>query len=109
MATKQDIRNDGFRRGQSVASWTDMPEIGTRIRPDIDWVGLGQYVTARNQFDYWELCANASAEIPSDTREELEALAKPYDVWEVFEAGITAGIQAYGRKHHACELANAGE
>jgi hypothetical protein len=114
MATKQDIRNEGFRRGQNVASWTDMPEIGTKLPRDVDWVGIGVVIEA-NQYEAWEmLCGEAESNDRQfspfeQTARDLNEMAesKPYDVWEVYEAGIQAGIAAYGRKHHAAALANA--
>jgi hypothetical protein len=104
MATKQDIRNEGFRRGQNVASWVDLPAIGDRIRPDVDWVGLGRYVTEANRFDYWELLAQSqSYGIP----DQFCGIIKPYDVADVFREGVEAGIRAYGRRHHKQALSNA--
>lgn len=109
MTTKQDIRNEGFRRGQNVASWTDLPEIGLKIALDLDWVGYDT-VTEANQYHVWEMfCGEAERNdrqfSPFEvTAHELNELRKPYDVWEVFEAGISASITAYGRKHHADAL-----
>jgi hypothetical protein len=114
MATRQDIRNEGFRRGQNVASWVDMPAIGTELQPDIDWIGL-DIVTEANQYEAWEMLCNEAESNDrqsspfEQTAHELNELAetKPYDPWEVFEDGIRAGIQAYGRRHHKAALANA--
>ena len=108
MTTKQDIRNEGFRRGFNVASWTDLPTIGDRIPKDVDWVGYEE-VTEENQGDVWELFAfeaesNGRQFSPFEqTAAELNELAesKPYDVWQVYEDGIAAGIRAYWRKHYA--------
>jgi hypothetical protein len=108
MATRQDIRNEGFRRGQAVASEIAMPPIG-----GIDWAG--HQVTADYQFYAWEeACYGAEyrqRQLPSfaPTDRQLDELAnlKPYDPWEVFEDGIRAGIRAYGRRHHKQALASA--
>jgi hypothetical protein len=97
MAIRQDIRNEGFRRGQNVASEIAMPPIG-----GIDWAG--HQVTADYQFYAWEeACYGA----PTDRQLDELANLKPYDPWEVFEDGIRAGIRAYGRRHHKQALANA--
>ena len=109
--TKKDIRNLGFSRGNNIASWADVPEVGTPIDWDVDWIGLGETVTEENQREYMELlCAEAESNDRQNspfefTAHELNEMAdsKPYDVWEVFEDGIRAGIRANLRKRFGKE------
>lgn len=101
MATKQEIYEAGFERGYNVASWVDVPEIGSPIDKCIDWVGYGDVVTEENVQDYMETCAfeaesNGRQYSPFEfTANELNEMedSKPYDVWQVFEDGIAAGIR----------------
>jgi hypothetical protein len=101
MATKQEIYKAGFNRGFNIASWVDMPEIGSSIDKYIDWQGLGSTVTEENLADYMETLAFESESMNREyspfefTAHDLNEMSetKPYDVWEVFESGIAAGIR----------------
>ncbi len=104
---KREIYNMGYRRGWNVASWQDMPEIGDELPRHLDWVGYGT-VDHENQIDVWEMiCGEAESSDRSfspwdHTAHALNDIAdsKPYDVWQVYDDAILAGIRAYRRKNY---------
>ena len=106
--TTKDAYERGFERGFNCASWQDLPEIGWKIPRHIDYVGYS-VVDEENQGDVWEMMCFESESGARDfspfefTAHDLNEIAdsKPYDVWEVFDNGITAGIRSYWRKHYA--------
>ena len=108
MTTRRQIRDLGYTRGWNVASWCDLPEIGSHIPKHVDWVGYDT-VDADNLRDVWEmLCSESESNdrqfSPFEfTAYELNELqeTKPYDPWEVFEDGLRAGIAAYWRKNYS--------
>ncbi len=98
--TKREIYKLGFERGFNVASWTDLPEIGEKLCRSIDWAGIGE-ITTENVAEAFEmLCHGAESngrdfspfEFTAHQMNELED-KKPYDVWEIFDNGIAAGIR----------------
>jgi len=110
MTTKQEIFNEGYDRGYSIASWQDLPEIGTEIKP----FTLPNFIGPINDIHdaaevFIESCCEAEAndrqfspfEFTAKELNEMEN-SKPYDVWEEFEDGITAGFEAnwLERKHY---------
>jgi len=103
---KREIRDMGYERGWNIASWQEMPAIGTNIRNDLDWVGYS-VVDADNQIDVWlMLCGEAESHGRDfspweQTAHALNEVAesKPYDVWQVYDDAIYAGFKAYRRKH----------
>jgi len=110
MTTKREIERAGYERGQAVASWVDLPEIGEPIDWSVDWWGLGETVTRENVADYYEMLCDAAEKngrqfSPFEmTANELNKLqeVKPYDVWQVYEDGIQRGFRAEwrARKHY---------
>ena len=96
--TKKEILDTGIDRGICVASWCEIPEIGIKVRLESE--GLVE-VTEDNLFDTCiSLCfeseANDRSYSPFEfTAKELNDLVekKPYDVWELFEAGIYIGFK----------------
>jgi len=106
MTSKKEIHESGYLRGWNVASWQDVPAIGTEIPRHIDWVGY-RIVDTENQRDVWEMyCFEAESHgrefSPFEhTAHDLNEIAesKSYDVWEIYDAGIAAGIRAYWRKN----------
>ena len=99
--TKKDIREAGFNRGHNIASWQDMPEIGDKVDKYIDWFGY-DVVDQDNILDVCVLYANAAEENDRQyspfefTASELNEItdSKPYDVWQVFDEAIQAGMLA---------------
>lgn len=103
--TKREIYQTGYNRGWNVATWQDMPKIGDSIPKNMDWVGYGT-VDRDNQIEVWSMfCSEAESrdrdfspfEFTAHNLNEI-AESKPYDVWEVYDAGILAGINAGRRK-----------
>lgn len=103
---KSIIFQDGIERGRAVASWIDLPQIGSVVLTESD----GRIViTKENQADVWvSLCYDAESNgrqySPFEfTARELNDLheSKPYDVWEVFESGITEGINREWSEQYA--------
>lgn len=98
--TKKEIYREGFRRGYNIASWQDLPEIGTEIKP----FQVSNFIgTIETMSDAEEVFFCLAGEAESNDREyspfeftakELNDLeeTKPYDVWEVYENGISAGM-----------------
>jgi hypothetical protein len=103
--TKREIYLMGYNRGWDVATWQDMPAIGDNVPKDIDWIGCGT-VDRENQIDVWHMYVSEAESRDRDfspwefTAHALNEIAdaKPYDVWEVYEDGISAGIAANRRK-----------
>lgn len=98
--TKKEILESGRDNGYNIASWIDLPEIGSPIDKCIDWIGLGDVVTKNNVADYFEILCHA-AEDNSRQYSDFSFLAhdlneiadqKPYDVWEVYDEGVSKGI-----------------
>lgn len=95
---KSMIWQSGFDRGQCVASWMDIPNIGEVLPKHIDWLGIGTIEHEHEQADAFFMLCHDAEENGRDfspfefTARELNELqeSKDYDVWEVFEAGILA-------------------
>lgn len=103
---KRDAYSAGYDRGWNVASWQDMPEIGSRLTPDVDWQGIGTVETVADQIDAWEaLCGEAESHgrqfSPFEfTSHAINSSRDPEGYWEAFDEGISAGMRAYRRKHY---------
>lgn len=107
MTTKREAYTMGRTRGYNVASWVDMPEIGQTLGRDIDWQGIGTIETVEDQLDAWAAMCSAAegndrdfSPFESTAHEFNEQLDRSADLWEAFEDGITAGLNAYRRKHY---------
>lgn len=104
--TKREARKAGYGRGWNVASWVDMPAIGSRLPRDMDWVGMGELKTAWERIEAWSmLCSEAESNDRSYspfefTAHDINEQPNSDELWEAFEEGITAGINAYRRKHY---------
>jgi len=100
--TRDEVYEMGRERGGNVASWTDIPEVGSPIDTFLDWQGLGDVVTEDNQADYMEMLAFAAESNSRDfspfefTANELNGLEETadFEVWEAFDEGIADGIRA---------------
>jgi hypothetical protein len=97
MTTKREIYNDGKERGECVASWLELPDLGTKV-----WSELNGNVTL-DKDNYLETMIDLALDNEQhdrqyspfeDTAKELNELneVKPYDVWEIYESGIDKGI-----------------
>jgi len=87
----------GFDHGRSCASWIDVPTLGERVSPEIDWVGYGN-VTAGNVLEVMELYAHAAEENARQfspfelTAHEFNTNNDPDTAWEDYDEGVHAGI-----------------
>ena len=94
---QRDAKSLGRERGHNVASWVDMPDMGSTVRTDADGK---QIVGEDNVWDIMESLAyqNESANrdfSPFEHTAHAFNEAKNSDaLWEAFEAGITLGIQS---------------
>lgn len=96
---KKEAYNLGKDRGYSVASWVDVPEVGSRIDKTVDYYGFGDFVTKDNRWDYMEmLCHDAELngrqyspfEFVAHELNENENKADMY--WDEFDRGVDVGI-----------------
>tara|TARA_R110000787_G_scaffold240348_1_gene346629 strand:- start:311 stop:811 length:501 start_codon:yes stop_codon:yes gene_type:complete len=98
-AETTDAYDRGFDRGQSVASWVDIPDIGTKLPPDVDWVGVETILTEADQIEAMELLAGASETNDRDfspfelTASEFNKSENADEIWLAFDNGIAAGIR----------------
>lgn len=102
----------GWRHGHGCAA-CNIPAIGDKISPCIDWVGLGDEVDADNIREYHDVLAHAGAdnsrqyspfeftahefnEHPSEysIREDGDDTPSAEACWEAFEEGTTDAIRA---------------
>ena len=95
---KREAYEMGLDRGRNVASWVDMPELGTKIPRNIDWVGY-DVVTEDNMADVMELYAFAGESNDREyspfefTASEFNHARNSESLWESFDRGITDGIR----------------
>ena len=100
--TRQDIYDDGFNRGYDTASWVDLPEIGTKVKPFQVEAFVG---TIENISDAEDVFVSIAHEAEGNSRQfspfeftagELNELEQDesidYDPWEAFDEGIHDGI-----------------
>lgn len=89
---------EGFDRGDSVASWIDLPEIGQTLDRSIDLFGVG---TIEDENDVAEAFSALAGEAEANSRQyspfeftahELNEREDSEEAWEAFDAGIAAGI-----------------
>lgn len=96
----------GYNHGWSLASWNDIPEIGTKLAPEIDWVGTGDIETVEDQLEAWEQILHAANEhcrqfSPFEqTAHELNSHPDPERAWEVFDRATEKAWADYRRKHY---------
>jgi hypothetical protein len=94
---KSEAYEMGFERGESVASWIDIPELGTEIK-HIDYVGY-ETVTEENFLDVMEMFAfeaesNGREYSPFEfTASEFNKARNSESLWEAFDNGIADGIR----------------
>ncbi len=93
----KDAYERGYKRGDSCASWCDMPEIGDAIPRSVDWVGY-RVVTDENQADVHTMYAHESESnnrqySPFEfTAHEFNSSDDSEALWGAFQAGIDDGI-----------------
>jgi len=89
---------EGKSRGRSIASWVDIPEIGSQIPRELDWVGYGE-VTADNIRDVIEMIALDGESGSRDyspfevTAHAINESRDPDKAWSDFDEGILAGVR----------------
>ncbi len=100
----------GWNHGHGIAGH-NVPSIGDRICPSIDWLGLGKTVTSENIAEYHELLCFA-AESNSREYSPFEFTAHEFNesdnsesLWEAFEAGIADSIRNDLKGYSYAELA----
>ena len=96
------VYEEGFERGYNIASWQDLPEIGTEIpRFMVDgFSGIIENVEDAQEV-FISVCfsaedSNRQFSLFEFMAKELNALDEvaSFDVWGVFEDGITDGFYA---------------
>lgn len=103
---KREAYNQGRDRGWNVASWVDMPEIGSEVPKHLDWIGIGAVEDVADQIDAWEVYCYESESNDRQfspfefTAKEINESRWPDEYWTAFDDGIRAGIHAYRRKHY---------
>jgi hypothetical protein len=97
----------GFQRGYNLASWQDIPEIGSKLPRHIDYQGLGTIETAQDQADAMQMLASEAESSNRDfspfefTAHELNEREDSEDAWEAYDSGIADGINANIQKRIA--------
>jgi hypothetical protein len=100
---QQEVYEMGFERGWNTASWVDIPEFGSTVPKDVDYIGVGEICEA-NVADAMEMLAS-EAESNSrqfspfeDTCSELNGMEQDEEIdfepWDTYEEGIADGIRA---------------
>jgi hypothetical protein len=100
--TRNEVYQAGVDRGRSVASWVDLPEMGTVVRPFELPDFNGEIETVDNAAEVfhsqaYEAELNDRQFSPFEfTAADLNAVdgTADFEVWEVFEEGISDGIHA---------------
>jgi len=115
MTTKKEIYEMGKTRGRNLASWTDLPEIGSRPNQMIAYeTCISEIEDIHDAHDIF-VALTWQAEQMNRDYSPFEFIAhdlnkmvetKPYDPWEVFEEGIRVGIKKEWkeRKGHYKEM-----
>jgi hypothetical protein len=101
MTTKRDIYQSGFDRGYSIADYQEIPAIGYKVPRDIDNCIVETVHDNSDKEDvFYALCYSAEENNRSYspfefTAKDLNDLqeSKPYDVWQVFDDGISSGMR----------------
>ena len=98
---KDELLTDAYKRGWNHGhgvACCNVPSIGGWISKNVDYVGLGDRVTAENVREYHELLCHA-ADGHSRQYSPFEFTAHEFneseyadDLWEAFEAGTGASI-----------------
>ena len=95
---KRQAYNNGRTHGYNVASWNDLPELGSKIDKRLDWVGLGETVTLENVAEYFSMICheaedNSRQYSPFEfTASEINDCPNADSLWDEFDRGIEAGI-----------------
>lgn len=96
----------GYARGWTMASWIDVPALGTELPRDVDFVGIGTIENESDQREAMELLAHAAEDNDRQfspfefTARELNDAEDAEELWDAFENGIIDGIhEEVGRRH----------
>ena len=110
--TINEIKALGYERGWNIASWQDMPEIGTEIPKHVDWLGIGVISSVNDQIDAWEMLISESESNDRcyspfeftasaiNARDEKYGEGAASEGWNAFDNAIEKGVRAYRRKHY---------
>ena len=100
--TKSEVYQMGFERGENLASWQDLPEIGTEIKTfEVrDFIGTIEDVSDAEEV-FLSICWEAESnnrdfspfEFTCKDLNDYEETAD-FEVWEAFEEGISEGVVA---------------
>jgi hypothetical protein len=96
----QSVYERGFDRGFTTASWTNIPEIGTRLPRHVDWVGVGEIKDEQDQAEAMQALASDAESNDRDfspfefTAHEFNEAENSEELWEAFDEGINDGILA---------------
>jgi hypothetical protein len=91
----KDAYERGRERGSNIASWQDLPDVGTTVYTDAEGK---QVVTEDNQ---WDIVQSLAFEAESNDRSfspfeftasEFNKARNSETLWEAFDEGITDGI-----------------
>lgn len=100
----------GYDAGWSAASWTDLPDAGAELPPEVDYVGAGPAETPAERVDAWVMLAshaenNARCFSPWEytaaainARDEKHGEGSANAGWEAYDRGVWRGIDANRRK-----------
>ena len=98
---KKEARALGFERGERIASWIDLPEIGQKVDKCIDWVGIGDTVDSIEiASEYFEILATETETADREyspfefTAHDINESRDPDTYWEEFDNGIIRGIRS---------------
>lgn len=95
---KTEAYNAGHDRGFNIASWIDVPEIGTKLDKHIDWQGIDTIETEQDQKDAIQLYASEAESNDRQfspfefTAKEINDSKYADELWEQFDQGISDGI-----------------
>lgn len=103
---KREAFGAGYSAGWNAASWIDLPELGTRLAIELDWVGIGEIASPADQIDAFEIMASEAEQNGRSIGAEFALMANEINaageraesLWEQYEAGAQAGIRASRRK-----------
>ena len=93
----------GFERGYNIATWCDIPELGSIIRTDSDGK---QTVTSDNVADImYALCYEIEFSPFEVTAHTFNTSRNTDAGWEAFDAGISDGIKSNLKDRNPKEIA----
>jgi hypothetical protein len=95
--TQKEAYQEGLLRGFNLASWQEIPEVGTNVPKEIDWVGYEE-VTEENRADVFLLFCSESESCDREysafefTASSINKSRNPDATWEKYEQGLSDGF-----------------